>query len=98
MYSKSFDIVTHPYGILRLEYNEHFVILHLKEMDKMTPSVYRWGLKEVMRISEFLSTLGYKSLQVGFDTDREVLHKIADRLGFVYVNSFENLSIYTKEI
>ncbi len=84
MESDTLDLVTHPHGTLRLEYNEDVAILHLKRLEKLTPSVYRWGVKEITNIWKFLEVAGYSGIYAVVEADDKVINKILSRLNFKF--------------
>ena len=94
--SKSFDIVTHPNGIFRLEYNKWIAILHLKEMSQLTPTVYRWAVDKVNEIADFTQEMGYPILHAAIPEDNIVVNKMILRVGFVYKDTLDGYNMYER--
>lgn len=94
--SKSFDIVTHPNATFRLEYNKWLVILHLKEMSTLTPTVYRWAIDKVNDISEFTKEMGYPVLHAAIPKDNLVVNRMITRVGFKYTNEVDDFNLYER--
>ena len=96
--SESFIIVDSKEGAIRLEYTKYVAILHISRMSDLTPSVYRWGYNQFLRICSFLNTIGYDKVHIAAPEDDPKVNKIAVRLGFTVVGNQDNYNIYVKEL
>lgn len=80
--SKSFTInETEDYGV-RLEYNDQFAILHFSYVHKFTKGVFYSMQVYLENLWDFLSTVGYEAIYVGFDPNNLKIKKLVGKLGF----------------
>lgn len=93
--SKELVVVNLDQLKVRLEYNEDFAVLHLREVGKMTKTLYQTMLIYVEDLWEFLSTVGYSNMFIAVPENDQRLKKLGTKLGFKYLGDSEGLSVYS---
>jgi hypothetical protein len=93
------DLIIQADGyIIRLEYNEDFVIVHLRDIDKFTKEVFQDMLIQLEDWSAFLRAMGHSHLWAAVPTDNIKIKRLLHGLKFKYVAKQDDLSVYRYEV
>jgi hypothetical protein len=95
--SKSLLVKAEGY-VFRLEYNEEYVIVHLREIDKFTKEVFQDMLMQLEDWSDFLRAMGHTYLWAAVPKDNIKMKRLLHGLKFKYVSQQDDLSVYTYEV
>ena len=96
--SKRITLVRHPDYRIDLEYNKEFAIIHLPFVSKFTRDTYLDIKFAAEDAAEFLKDQGYPWAFVGVDPTNKLILKLADRFGFKYLGTEDNISVLGMEL
>ena len=82
--------IVEPEFTIRLEYDAEKVIVHIPEMKKLTPSVYKKFGVRIYELLKFFQDNGYEGLHTGILPNRLDLIKLATLLGAEYIFTSNN--------
>lgn len=95
--SKSLLIQRDDY-VIRLEYNEEYVIVHLREIDKFTKEIFQDMLIQLGDWSEFLKAMGHSYLWAAVPKDNTKIKRLLGGLKFQFVSHKDDLTVYRYEV
>lgn len=95
--SKSLLIQRDDY-VIRLEYNEDYVILHLRDINKFTKEVFQDMLIQLEDWSDFLRAMGHSYLWAAVPRDNTKIKRLLGGLGFQFVSHRDDLTVYRYEV
>jgi hypothetical protein len=84
--------------VFRLEYNEEYVIVHLREIDKFTKEVFQDMLMQLEDWSHFLKAMGHTHVWAAVPKDNIKIKRLLHGLKFKFVSHKEDLSVYLYEV
>lgn len=95
--SKSLLIQRDGY-VIRLEYNEDYVIVHLRDINKFTKEIFQDMLIQLEDWSEFLKAMGHSYLWAAVPRDNTKIKRLLGGLKFQFVNHIDDLTVYRYEV
>jgi hypothetical protein len=84
--------------VVRIEYNEDYVILHLKEIDKFTKEVFQDMLLFREDWSDFLRAMGHSYMWAALPEDNIKMKRLLGGLKFQFVNNKDGFTVYKYEV
>lgn len=84
--------------VLRFEYNEDYVIVHLREIDKFTKEVFQDMLIQLEDWSDFLKAMGHRYLWAAVPKDNAKIKRLLGGLKFQFVSHKDDLTVYRYEV
>lgn len=84
--------------VVRIEYNEDYVILHLREIDKFTKEVFQDMLLFMEDWSDFLRAMGHKYMWAALPADNIKMKRLLGGLKFKFVNHKDGFTVYKYEV
>jgi len=93
------DLIVQADGyVFRLEYNEEYVIVHLRSIDKFSKEVFQDMLLQLEDWSNFLKAMGHSYLWAAVPKDNIKIKRLLHGLKFKYVANQDDLSVYRYEV
>jgi hypothetical protein len=93
------DLIVQSDGyVFRLEYNEDYVIVHLRHIDKFTKEVFQDMLIQLEDWSTFLKAMGHTYVWAAVPPDNIKIKRLLHGLKFQYVAKQDDLSVYRYEV
>lgn len=93
------DLIVQADGyVFRLEYNEDYVIVHLRHIDKFTKEVFHDMLIQLEDWSAFLKAMGHTYVWAAVPVDNIKIKRLLHGLKFRYVANKDDLSVYRYEV
>ena len=91
--SKKMTIVDKPGLRLMLEYNEHYVAVHIQDL-KMTKSNYLDFVNAIEDIHSFCTTAGYEAIWTGIPVNDPKTEKLLKKIGAKYVGTSQGMNVF----
>ena len=95
--SKSLLVKCEGY-VLRFEYNEDYVIVHLREIDKFTKEIFQDMAIQLEDWSDFLRAMGHTHLWAAVPRDNTKIKRLLGGLKFQFVSHQDDLTVYRYEV
>ena len=93
------DLIVKADGyVFRLEYNEEYVIVHLREIDKFTKEVFEDMRRQLEDWSDFLRAMGKTNLWAAVPRDNIKIKRLLGGLRFQFVSHTDDLTVYKYEV
>lgn len=83
---------------LRFEYNEDYVIVHLRDIDKFTKEVFQDMAIQLEDWSDFLKAMGHAYLWAAVSRDNIKIKRLLGGLKFQFVSHQDDLTVYRYEV
>lgn len=96
--SKRFRLVEREHFGIDLEYNTDFAILHIPWATKFDKGVYLQMLYGFDGLKEFIKDMGYHTIHLGIEPDKEFPNKLAKKFGFKFLAENQGFNIYEMEL
>lgn len=80
--------------VIRLEYNEDYVIVHMRDIDKFTKEIFQDMLIQLEDWSDFLRTMGHTHLWAAVPRDNTKIKRLLGGLKFQFVSHKDDLTVY----
>jgi hypothetical protein len=84
--------------VIRLEYNEDYVIVHLRDIDKFTKEIFQDMLIQLQDWSDFLKAMGRDYLWAAVPRDNTKIKRLLGGLKFQFVSHKDDLTVYKYEV
>lgn len=84
--------------VIRLEYNEDYVIVHLRDIDKFTKEIFQDMLIQLEDWSDFLKAMGRDYLWAAVPRDNTEIKRLLGGLKFQFVSHKDDLTVYRYEV
>ena len=92
--SKRFTFVQKEEYEVDLEYNEHYLVLHLPFVKRLTKTTYLDMQEMVKHLWTFAKSTGYEGMWIAIRKEDESLVKLVKKLGFHPLGEDSGLSVY----
>jgi len=84
--------------VIRLEYNEDYVIVHLRDIDKFTKEIFQDMVIQLEDWSDFLKAMGHTYLWAAVPRDNTKIKRLLGGLKFQFVSHKDDLTVYRHEV
>lgn len=84
--------------VIRLEYTEDYVIVHLREIDKFSKEVFQDMMIQLEDWSDFLRAMGHTHLWAAVPSDNSKIKRLLGGLKFQFVSHKDDLTVYRYEV
>ena len=84
--------------VLRFEYNEDYVVIHLYEIDKFTKGVFQDLATQIENWTHFLKAMGHACLWAAVPRDDTKIKRLLGGLKFQFVSHADDLTVYKYEV
>jgi hypothetical protein len=93
------DLIVKADGyVLRFEYNEEYVIVHLRDIDKFTKNVFLDMVIQLEDWSQFLRAMGHTHLWAAVPRNDTKIKRLLGGLKFQFVSHADDLTVYKYEV
>jgi hypothetical protein len=93
------DLIVQADGyVIRIEYNEDFVIVHLRYIEQFTKEVFQDMLIQLEDWSSFLKAMGHTHIWAAVPSDNKKIKRLLGGLNFKHVANQDELSVYRYEV
>lgn len=79
--------------VFRIEYNEEYVILHLRDIDKFSKEVFVSMKNQLEDWSAFIKAMGHEYIWAAVPKDNIKIQRLLNGLNFKYVKQYEDLVV-----
>ena len=79
--------------VFRIEYNEEYVILHLRDIDKFSKEVFVSMKNQLEDWSAFIKAMGHEYIWAAVPKDNLKIQRLLNGLNFNYVKQYEDLVV-----
>lgn len=80
--------------VFRIEYNEEYVILHLRDIDKFSKEVFVSMKNQLEDWSAFIKAMGHEYIWAAVPKDNLKIQRLLSGLSFKYFAENDGLNVY----
>lgn len=84
--------------IIRIEYTNEHVIVHLRHIDKFTKEVFREMQYQLTEWSQFIKAMGHEYIWAAVPFEETKIKRLVGGLGFTYTGQNNGMTVYRYEV